>query len=84
MRKALKGDGMTNLEVHYLWFDYNTGPVLKDACLTAKPGRVSGLLGPKVSGLAMWQCPSKTDFSGAQKALMTSGRLDLPIACSMI
>lgn len=41
---------MTNLEVHNLWFDYNFGPVLKDVCLTAEPGRVSGLLGPNASG----------------------------------
>lgn len=41
---------MTNLEVHHLWFDYNTGPVLKDVCLTAESGRVSGLLGPNASG----------------------------------
>ncbi|WP_020587486.1 ABC transporter ATP-binding protein [Desulfobacter curvatus] len=124
---------MTHLEVHHLWFDYNTGPVLKDVCLTTEPGRVSGLLGPnasgkttlfkcmngilrpqsgrvclsgkpvagihrkdlaqimavvpqqtgaifsftarqmvvmaKASGLAMWQRPSKADFSGAEKAL---------------
>lgn len=41
---------MTTLEVQNLWFDYNFGPVLKDVCLTAEPGRVSGLLGPNASG----------------------------------
>jgi len=41
---------MTILGVHHLWFDYGTGPVLKDVCLTAEPGMVSGLLGPNASG----------------------------------
>lgn len=41
---------MTTLQVHHLYFDYNTGPVLKDVCMTAEPGMVSGLLGPNASG----------------------------------
>ncbi|WP_035237997.1 ABC transporter ATP-binding protein [Desulfobacter vibrioformis] len=41
---------MAFLDVHHLWFDYGTGPVLQDVCLTAEPGMVSGLLGPNASG----------------------------------
>nr|WP_319493035.1 ABC transporter ATP-binding protein [uncultured Desulfobacter sp.] len=41
---------MTILTVHHLWFDYTTGPVLKDVCMTANPGMVTGLLGPNASG----------------------------------
>jgi len=41
---------MTILKVHHLWFEYDTGPVLKDVSLTASPGMVSGLLGPNASG----------------------------------
>ena len=80
---------MATLEVHHLYFNYDTAKVLKDVSFKAGPGKVLGLLGPNASGkTTLFKCmngvlyPEKghVSLSGRPIAAMSRKNLSRLIA----